>query len=561
MRPLYLSIILIFFIVSCKYAPMVKYFNDQKQTNLPRFKKKNFFAGEMNSHRTAYDITIYDWFVSIDPATESLSGTMTITYDVAHEENMILIDLQRKLKVKDITSTHSLAEWKHKGDLIYVYFNSPLPSGTSQKISIEYSGKPAIVAKEGPIQWKEDKDGNPWISTQTEGVGAHYMMPCKELLYDEPEKCFIRVEVPDPLYVVANGRLDNIESNGNKSTYHWSVSNPINIYNISFNIGHYAKATKPYTDVKGNEREIEIYALKRDIEEASAFYEQAIMHMTELEALFGVFPWWNDGCKIVQTTLGNSAMEHQSAISMGSSFWYDYTPPDTLHTNTTLIHELAHEWWGNSITGMDYCDMWLHEGLATYAEGLVIERIYGKRYYDHFVKRYLTRYIQNERPILKTCGVRYNSWVSGKDGDIYPKGAALLHTLRRELDNDPLFFKILKQAQVDLAKSNISTDQFIAYFNKTSGKDFSKVFDVYLNQLTIPELAYEYDSINQKVEYKWNNKTGLDLNLKLKLRDGNKVIPLTADGTWKTIKVSGKEAPEFHPGDFGYLRLIDISDK
>jgi len=155
------------------------------------------------------------------------------------------------------------------------------------------------------------------------------------------------------LSVVANGKLDSITQKEDTQIFHHSVLNPINIYNISFNIGDFEKLEKDYTDINGVDRKIQIFPLRQDKDTADLFYNDISMILGHCENLFGPFPWWRDGCKFVQSTLGSSAMEHQSAISMGSIYYHDYIPPDKIHINTTVVHELAHEWWGNLITAED----------------------------------------------------------------------------------------------------------------------------------------------------------------------------------------------------------------
>lgn len=481
---------------------------------------------------------------------------MRIDFKMEKLQDSILVDLHRTLKVENIESTIPLKTWKHSKDLIYIVFSEQVKEGNSGSIKVSYGGRPANISNEGPIQWKTDGKGNPWIGTQTEGVGAHYVMPCKELLYDEPEQCFIRVEVPSSLVVVANGKLDSITSNGGNRVYHHSVLNPINIYNISFNIGNYEKITLPYTDIKGEEREIQVFALSHQTDTARSFYSQTPLHVKALEELYGPFPWWRDGCKIVQSTLNGGAMEHQSAISMGSYFRNDYAPPAySLKVNATLIHELAHEWWGNLITGMDYCDMWLHEGFATYSEALVVAKLYQPNYYDHYIWN-LPRYVDNERPVLKPCGVRYNSWVNSKDADIYYKGALILHTLRRQLNDDDLFFSILRGALERFARQNVSTETFIEYFNDMAGRDFEPLFDVYLKEKSPPVLQYSYDSTQSTLKYKW--KTGFrdDFPFTVVATVGDSKETLIPTNSLQTMNLSS--SPSFKVEDFGYILTEEL---
>ncbi|WP_421763689.1 M1 family metallopeptidase [Ekhidna sp.] len=555
MKKLLLLIIVSLIAGSCRYKPFVKYYFPNKKEGFPRFSKLDYLQGETNNLR-AYDITTYDWYVKVDPEKERIAGLMTIEFEMEMQQDSILIDLHSKLKVDNIESSFPIKNWKHRKDLLYIVYSEPVEKGVTGSINIAYHGKPANISNEGPIQWRTDSNGNPWISTQTEGIGAHYMMPCKELLYDEPEQCFIRVEVPGSLVVAANGTLDSVTTKGENRVYHHSVLNPINIYNISFNIGDYEKITFPYTDINGEEQEIQVFALSHQIDTARSFYSQAPLHVKELEKLYGSFPWWRDGCKIVQTTLGGSAMEHQSAISMGSYFYNDYAPPKySLKVNTTLIHELAHEWWGNLLTGNDYCDMWLHEGLATYAEALVIEQLYQPNYYGHYMWL-LSLNVANERPILKPCGVRYNSWVSPKDGDIYYKGALLLHTLRMQIGDDEAFFSILKGALTTFAKQNITTGTFINYFNEMSKKDYSPLFEVYLEEKSPPVLLYSYDSTQSTLSFKW--KTGFPDNFPFKVVAtlSNDKIALTPTNSLQQIEM--KSMPIFKIGDFGYVLTEEL---
>ncbi|MFK7953489.1 MAG: M1 family metallopeptidase [Ekhidna sp.] len=544
-------------LISCKYTPFVKYFTQKKDTGFPRFSEKNRFKGEANEFR-AYDIITYDWEVKVISDKKRIESVMKIDFVMEQNQSTIMLDLQKKLKVENIVSSIPIEKWKHNGDLLYIYFEKEVKARTSGSLSISYGGKPINLAHQGPIQWKEDKTGKPWISTQTEGIGAHYMMPCKELLYEEPEQCFIRVSVPKDLVAVANGKLDSLTDEGDYHTYHWSVLNPINIYNISFNIGDFVKIQKDYEDINGQQQVIDVFGLRQDEDTISTFYEQTMLHMEKLEELYGVFPWWRDGCKIVQSTLGGSAMEHQSAISMGSILWNNFRPEDTLHINTTLTHELAHEWWGNLVSGNDYCDMWIHEGFATYSEVLVVEKIYGTKYYNSFIN-WMAKYIDNERSVIKPCGVRYNSWVSDKDGDIYNKGALTLHTVRMQLDDDPLFFDMLKSALAEFQRTNITSAELIEFFSRKAGQDLSPLFNMYLNFAEPPTFEYAYDSIASNLSYKWAYSLNDDFPLNVVVISGDNKIEITPSNSVQNLTVNQK--PEFKVSDFGYVLLKDINAK
>lgn len=539
-------------LASCKYMPFVKYYRLDKETNLPKFNKYSKLAGSNNSHRSCYDVTRYDWEVDVDPEKKRISGKMEIWMDVTSTEDSLIFDLNHALKIDSISCRKGLT-YKRKRDLVYVIFTEDLEKDSQLELTFYYNGKPPNILNEGPIVWKEDSNGKPWFSTQTEGLGVGCLFPCKDLLIDEPEDCFIRVTVPDGLKTACNGKLIESVSSEGKTTTSWHVDNSINIYNISFNVGDFETFEIPYESVNGNAYNLEFYVLKENLEKAKKFYSQTPEIMKAAEELFGEYPWWNDGLKFVESTF--SAMEHQGCIAMGSYYELDWEA-----FNSTLIHEIAHEWWGNSMTASDYGDIWLHEGLATYSENLVIERIYGIENYLTYCRNQMFWGIMNKRPIQKTPEVRYTSWAAHADGDIYSKGAMLMHTLRTQMENDSLFMKILKDIQVEYRDRIISSDEFQAYFLSKCECDFEVFFDVMLRQSRAPELAYsifiEEDGSNPELKFKWTNSVPRNYPMKIKFVSGEKEYILEPTYEEQVIKLLEGGKHYLRPWHSGYFVTV-----
>lgn len=475
---------------------------------------------------------------------------MKIYFRMDSSENKIMLDFERHMKIDSVKSSVALKKWYRKRDVLYFVFARTLLKDENVLLEISYHGKPINVLSYSTVYWRKDENNKPLVCTSTEGVGPQHMIPCKMLLGDEPDSCFIRVGVPKGLSGIANGKFLGINDTPEETIYNWAVRNPINIYNISFNVGDYVKLEKDYTDINHVKRKIEVYVLSYNKAKADTFYDQVPLLMRNYEHLFGVFPWWNDGCKFVESNLHNNAMEHQSAISMGQIYYYDHK-----RMNTTVAHELAHEWWGNNITGYDYADIWLHEGFATFCEFLSAEGLYGPTDYTNFVSYYATT-VQNRRPVLKRYEVTYNSMIHKEDQDIYAKGGMLLHTLRRQLDNDTLFFSILKQAQTVFAKSNIRTAQFIKLFNEASGREFTPYFDIYLNQVQPPVLEVSFtpiDSLHSGMTYKWKNSLREDFSMKVNLDFKDTSYVLYPSNTTQKIVVPAKKPFDFNRPKFGYI--------
>ena len=519
----------------CHYLPYLKY-RQGKDGEFPKFSEKWTFAGSENSYRTCYDITHYDWSIFPDPKKKKLTGNMIISYTAMEVQDTLLLDLQNKMNVEYVRSSAPLKKYKHKDNLLYIVLESPLSIGEQHNLVIAYSGKVPNVAGQGPVFWKKDANDHPFIGTLTQGIGPHFIMPCKDLLYDEADSCIIRVEASNELVAVANGKLFDISPSENGRVFSYRVRNSINVYNISYNVGDYVTFVYPYTDVTGEDRSIEAVVLREDSAKAYQFYTQTPMIMRELEGLFGGFPWWNDGCRFLETAISGGAMEHQSAISMGRILKNDWVADSILPTNGTLIHELAHEWWGNSITARDYGDAWLHEGMASYIEALVPERLYGKWAYELDMKRTLSR-INNERMVIKPFGVRYNSWAYGPDGNIYNKGAAFMHTLRMQMNNDSLFFAMYKAAYQEFAYSEITTSQLENFFNTYSAMNLSPYFQAYLRQAEPPTLQYYLN--DSKTEFNYRFKQGIpeDFQMRVLLGEEPNVLSLYPTVEYQTVRV------------------------
>lgn len=553
MRNLVSKIILFFFVLvqsSCYYKPFIKYtFNKE---GFKKFSKKEKLAGNNENPHRAYQVNKYDWAVEIFPDKKQIAGTMSISFTPTIRQDTFLFDLQKRMKIKRSSTTEDF-NLKHDGDFLYFNFKEKQAAGKRITLTIQYEGKPVKLMGEGPIQWKKDDKGRHWISSITEGVGPHFMMPCNILLGNEADTTVISVTVPSNLTVTANGQLIGVVEAENKKTFKHLVTNPINIYNISFNAGHFVQLSKPYTDVNGVERNIECFVMDYRKEVADDYYNQAPIIMKEFEQLFGVFPWWNDGCRFVESTF--AAMEHQSCIAMGDEYYKDWK--DTI--NTTLVHELAHEWWGNSVTGKDYCDIWIHEGMATYSEALFLEKFLGKEdYTERMRKMVFSTY--NTIPIHKVCGVVYNSWTNGPDQDIYDKGALMMHSLRVLVNDDALFLQALKQIQVDFAVQNISSEEMVTKLNKLLLDDYSPMLNWYLDEAKPPQLEIRIDKKKGKLHYRWAREIPLMMRQELVVLRNDEEMRINPTTEFQTTDVVSGEKLRFliERGIYYQLNILDV---
>ncbi len=295
---------------------------------------------------------------------------------------------------------------------------------------------------------------------------------------------FIRLTVPQNLIAVSNGRLKQTTALPNDWTkYEWYVSYPINNYDVTLNIARYKHFTDVYTNPAYKDiLTLDYFVLPINYEKAKKHFQQVKPMMDCYYKLFGEYPFLRDGYKLVETPyLG---MEHQSCVSYGNKYLTGYLGKDMsgegFSFDYIIIHESAHEWWGNSVTTKDIADMWVHEGFATYSEALYVECLYGQEAYLKYINSEKKK-VENTKPIIGIYGL--NS--KGSD-DMYPKGALLLHAIRGIINNDTLFLEIIKGIQQTFRYQTINSSDIEKYMTEKSGIDLTKIFDAYLRRTGEP---------------------------------------------------------------------------
>ncbi|HVK97612.1 MAG TPA: M1 family metallopeptidase, partial [Flavisolibacter sp.] len=426
------------------------------------------------------------------------------------------------------------------------------PVNSIHSISIAYHGKPreAITPPwDGGWIWKKDKAGNPWMSVAVQGLGASAWYPNKDYQGDEPDNgATITINVPDTLVAVGNGRLkSSSESVNGLRSFSWEVKNPINNYNIVPYIGKYAHWSDTLQGEKGV-LNLDYWVLQHDLDKAKKQFEQVKPTLRAFEYWFGPYPFYEDGYKLVQAP--HLGMEHQSAVAYGNEFKNGYLGRDLSGTgwgknwDYIIVHETGHEWFGNNITTKDIADMWVHEGFTDYSEALFVEYYYGKQAASEYVQG-LRKNIKNDAPIVGPYGVNKEG-----SGDMYYKGANLIHMIRQIIDNDEKFRQILRGLNSTFYHKTVTTRDVESYISAQSGKNLTKIFDQYLRTAFIPTL--EFKSEEDKLKFKWV-KAIPGFNMPVKLTNGQWITPTTAD---QKIKVEGKDFTKVEVDKNFYIKMV-----
>ncbi|MEZ4968147.1 MAG: M1 family metallopeptidase [Flavobacteriaceae bacterium] len=478
------------------------------------FTEQDSLRGSITPERSWWDLNFYNLNVEVKPGEKFILGSNVIRYTVLEERQLLQVDLQPPLIIEKITQDGATLQWESKGNAHYVNLKKPQRKGDVNEIKVYYSGHPKEAANapwDGGFSWKKDNNGKYFAATSCQGLGASVWWPNKDHMYDEVDSMAISITTPKDLMDVSNGRLLKVEENKDTKTYHWYVANPINNYGININLGDYVYFGETYNGEKGK-LTMDYYVLRANKEKAKEQFKQAPMMMEAFEHWLGPYPFYEDGYKLVEVPyLG---MEHQSSVTYGNQFGNGYLGRDLSKTgwglkfDFILIHESGHEWFANNITYRDIADMWIHESFTAYSENLYLDYHFGKKAASDYVIG--TRsHIQNDRPIIGIYNVNQKG-----SGDMYYKGANMLHTLRQLVEDDEKWRAILRGLNKEFYHQTVTTKQIEDFISSASGIDLNKFFDQYLRTVKIPVLEYLVNG--KQLRYRYNRiEDGFDMPLKI----------------------------------------------
>ena len=523
-------------------------FEDPKPTKVDTLKGSN------TEFRNFWDVKKYDIVLEPNFEAKSIKGSnkisLTIDKDVLNP--VFQIDLQSPMKADKITASFPIADKKVDGDFIFISTKKKFKKGEKYTIDIDYSGNP-VIAKHAPWDggwiFTKDKNGNPWMTAADEGIGASIWLPVKDIWSDEPDNGItFKIITPKDLVGVGNGKLIKEENLGDKKSWLWEVKSPINDYSIIPSIGKYVNFKDTFNGEKGK-LDLDYWVLDYNLDKAKKQFEQVKPMMKAFEHWFGPYPFYEDSYKLVESP--HLGMEHQSNVAYGNKYQNGYLGRDLSGTGIGLkwdyiiIHETGHEWFANNITAKDQADMWIHESFTTYSETLFVDYVFGKADGNKYLQG-LRGNIQNDKPIIGTYGIRNEG-----SGDMYPKGANMIHTIRQVINNDEKFRQILRGLNKDFYHQTVTASQIQNYFSEKSGIDLKSIFDQYLTTIKIPTLEYKQNG--NQLTYKWTNVVP-NLKLPIRLADGQELKPTEQN---QTTTLKSDKPVEFNKNYYIYTKQIN----
>ena len=512
---------------------------------------------QVQDHNVYQDVKspdFYDFYyshltVDVSLSDQHIKGHNKMFFASQVDLDIVVIDLFANLNIDSILLDGDKVTFLREYDQCLIPCD--ILKGEEFIVDVFYQGKPVSSKNppwEGGFVWAKDMNDLDWVGVACQKDGGKLWWPVKNALSDEPDSIRINIGVEKPYFAVSNGQLINVRSSDKKRYFEWLVTNPINNYNVTLNIADYQNFTDTFQGISGV-LNLDYYVLEYNLNLAKEHFMQVKPMLNAFEKLFGPYPFYSDGYKLVESSyLG---MEHQSCISYGNQYLKGYLGafPDNIDFDFIIIHETAHEWWGNSVSMKDQKDMWIHESFATYAEALYVEEIYG---YEQMLVylNYQKNKIINKDPIFNKTHTTT---------DMYYKGSWMLHTLRTIIQNDTLWHQILKGIQVHFKHQTVSTIDVINYIEKHTELDLASFFDQYLFSHKLPVFEYFFETTNHQtfLHFKWDAvSANFDMPLLAKINSKNYswIYPTSE---WQKLDLVDIKIVDFKIQD--RLFLIEIS--
>jgi len=497
-----------------------------------------------------------------DSLTELTQVNTEVTV-LIRKNDVTMIDFDfGTMPVKVVTVDGDPAKFAQHDGKLDVYLTHPAKEKQQLKISVSYSGKP----KDGLIL-KDDQDGLPSAIGDNWPDRVHHWIPC----FDHPSaKAPVRftVTAPDKNEVVANGILESKKDNADATrTWVYYEKAPISPYNMVVAVGQFATAelkTKAAIPIS-------YYVTHSDRKFAGQAFSPAGPSVTLFSQLVHPYPYGKLALVVGATRFGG--MENANTIVFPPDFFKDFTTktPRSLRYNIpqnkeeTLTHEIAHQWFGDSVTEATWADLWLSEGFATYFAGLFLQRNESEAVFRAYMKKNAEEYLAYEKqkrtPMHDTETEDLFALLNKNN---YEKGSWVLHELRGIL-GDKIFFAGLKIYYDRHQGSVANSDDLRAAFEKASGKDLKDFFDRWIYAAGHPVYKISWSPAGAKnitlklTQSQPDEAFLLPVTVEILTVNGARRVQIVPTGKESTLKISSARPKKIIIDPDGYILKEVIS--
>lgn len=425
-----------------------------------------------NAGNGGYDVQHYTLTIDVDMANNLIDAVAVIEATATQDLTAFNLDL-RGLTVESVAVNNEAATFSHESNELTISPATMLTDGDSFVTEIAYSGEPnddIFTGAAYSIGWNSFNDGD-GIFVASEPNGSPSWYPVNDHPSDKATYSYF-ITVPEPYVVAANGILQETVDHGDTLTYHWEASDPMPSYLSMIAIEYFIVTIENGP----NGLPIRNYIAPDALDAAATDFANTADMIGYFNDIFGPYPFEAYGVLVSSAEFG-FALETQTM-----SLFSAHAVNENRDLEITVAHELAHQWFGNSISPANWEDIWLNEGFATYASWLWIEESRGESAFNTLLDENYDILLRGNR------GIRIGEPTAGSmfSYETYLRGARTLHELRVGV-GDEVFFDILRTYNERYFHSNASTADFIAVAEEISGNDLTDFFDVWLYQSELPD--------------------------------------------------------------------------
>ena len=450
----------------------------------------------------------YGLDIRLDSSAGRFTGSVSIAFTrAAGDTTPLAVDMAAALKAENVVLDDQPATFTHEGDVLSVQWPTGGAGKNSHVLLVRYSGLPD---RQG-LRFTSDPGGHYVVNFGMPYTAKHWWPD-----FDDPSlkarSADIRISLPKDLTAVSNGSLAEVKDlPGGQHEYHWVESYPIYPDVLSIAAADYVRLDSSYTDAAGQAVPIRYYVLKQDAALAEKEFAFVPDVLKVYERFFGAYPFAREKYGIAEVPFP-SFREHQTIPSLGRGLMTGASPVWDLGTVQNVIaHDMAHQWFGNSLTLTSWSDVWLNEGFATYAVALWHEQSGGATAYRDFM-HFLDSHDFSGSLYIKDAGDMNDEFTS----TTFNKGAWVLHMLRHVM-GDPAFFAALHTYAVGNAYGEVDTARWMAACERQYGKPLDWFFEEWVYGMGQPTFKSS-----------WSEKGG-ELELKISQTQSGQVFTLPLD--------------------------------
>ena len=494
------------------------------------------------------DIIHYAFELNLSDNTDEISGKATIlVLFKTNDVRQIRLDLVNKTEqrsgkgmvVESVIYNNIKAEFKHQDDALFIQLGGPAEKDKVYKVVIQYKGVPADGLKIGPTKY-----GDRSFFCENWPNRARHWLPTVDHPYDKATSEFI-VTAPVKYKVISNGLLlEESQINKDFKLTHWKQSVPVSCWLFVLGVAEFAVQNVGEFDGKS----IQTWVYPKDRE--AGFYDFSSPTLQVLQFYTDyVGPYVYEKLANVQTPSVSGGMETSSAIFYGENL---VNGKADNRLRNVVIHEIAHQWFGNAVTESTWDDAWLSEGFATFFTLLFQENAYGhEEYIDGLKKARKTVFdLQKKDSMFSIVDNRSAEKGPVTSGLTYQKGAWVLHMLRERIGHDN-FRKGIQAYYKKYMNANATTDNFIEEMEKVSNENLKPFFNQWLNRPDVLKIEgyWKYDTKSKQViinlkqgqasgfifeapvefqVYETGNKTPLNAKFIINAKSNQFTIPLSS---------------------------------